>query len=303
MRLIFAGTPAAAVPSLDRLAVDHEIATVVTRPPAPVGRKRIVTPSPVAARAAELGLPLLAASRIGPAETGRLAALGADLGVVVAYGALLKPAALAAPRLGWVNLHFSLLPRWRGAAPVQWTLLAGDAQAGVSVFQLEEGLDTGPLLARVPAPIPTGATAGDLLALLAERGAAVLADVVAAIGAGTATPVPQEGEVTLAPKPLPDDARIRWTEPAPAVLGRIRGSTPEPGAWAELPDGTRLKVLTAAAAAAEPALEPGALRLAGERLLVGTATDPVALLEVQAAGRTRTPAAAWARGARVDRLA
>jgi methionyl-tRNA formyltransferase len=302
MRLIFAGTPTAAVPSLDRLAEGpHEVAVVVTRPPAPVGRKRIVTPSPVGARAAELGLPLLEASRIGPAETERLVATEADLGVVVAYGALLRPPALAAPRLGWINLHFSLLPRWRGAAPVQWTLLAGDEQAGISVFRLEEGLDTGPLLARTPVPIPPDATAGDLLALLADRGADVLAKVVDDLAGGTATSTPQDGEVTLAPKPTQDDARVRWAEPAPAVLGRIRGTTPEPGAWAELPDGTRLKLL-AATSGSGPALEPGALHIDGGRLLVGTATDPVALLEVQAAGRARTAAPAWARGARVDRL-
>jgi methionyl-tRNA formyltransferase len=302
MRLIFAGTPAAAVPSLDRLAPAHDIAAVLTRPPAPVGRKRVVTPSSVGARAAELGLPLLEASRVGPAETERLVALGADLGVVVAYGALLKPPALAAPRLGWVNLHFSLLPRWRGAAPVQWTLLAGDDRAGVSVFRLEEGLDTGPLLARVPEPIPQDATAGDLLALLAVRGAEVLAEVVAGLAAGTAVAQPQEGEVTLAPKPTLDDARVRWAEPAATVLGRIRGTTPEPGAWAELPDGSRLKLL-AASSAPGPAMSPGSLRIDGGRLLVGTGSEPVVLLEVQAAGRARTPAAAWARGARVERLA
>jgi methionyl-tRNA formyltransferase len=266
-----------------------------------LGRKRVVTPSPVGARAAELGLPLLEAARVGAAETERLAALHADLGVVVAYGALLRPPALAAPRLGWVNLHFSLLPRWRGAAPVQWTLLAGDEQAGVSVFRLEQGLDTGPLFAREAVAIPSEATAGDLLALLAERGAGVLADVVDGLADGTATPTPQDGEVTLAPKPTLDDARVRWTEPSGAVLGRIRGTTPEPGAWAELPDGSRLKLL-AATGGSGPALGPGALHLDGGRLLVGTATDPVALLEVQAAGRARTPAAAWARGARVDRL-
>lgn len=303
MRLIFAGTPAAAVPSLDRLAASaHDLVAVLTRPPAPVGRKRVVTPSPVGARAAELGLPLLEAARVGAAETDRLVALGADLGVVVAYGALLKPPALAAPRLGWINLHFSLLPRWRGAAPVQWTLLARDEQAGISVFRLEEGLDTGPVLAQAPVPIPPDATAGELLALLADQGAGLLADVVDALAAGTAVLTPQEGEVTLAPKPTLDDARVRWAEPAAAVLGRIRGTTPEPGAWAELPDGSRLKLL-AATAGSGPALEPGSLVIDGGRLLVGTGTEPVVLLEVQAAGRARTPAAAWARGARVDRLA
>src|SRR4051812_13348720 len=267
MRLIFAGTPAAAVPSLDRLAEGpHDIAAVVTRPPAPVGRKRIVTPSPVGARAQELGLRLLEASRIGQSETERLVSLEADLGVVVAYGAILRPPALAAPRLGWINLHFSLLPRWRGAAPVQWTLLAGDDHAGISVFRLEEGLDTGPVLAREPVAIPADATAGDLLTVLADRGAAVLAGVVDGLAAGTVVATPQEGEVTLAPKPTPDDARVRWDEPAPVVLGRIRGTTPEPGAWAELPDGTRLKLL-AATAASDPALQPGALRIDGDRLL------------------------------------
>ena len=302
MRLIFAGTPEAAVPALDRLAAAHEIALVVTRPPAPVGRRRVVTPSPVGGRAGELGLPVLEAAQIREVETERLAAVGADLGVVVAYGALLRPPALAAPRFGWINLHFSLLPRWRGAAPVQWTLIAGDREAGISVFRLEEGMDTGPLYAREPVPLPDGATAGDLLALLAERGAPVLADVVDRIADGTAVARPQEGEPTLAPKPTLDDARVRWDEPAGAVLGRVRGSTPEPGAWSELPDGARLKVHAVAAAPGTPAIPAGALRLQQGRLLAGTGTEPVELVEVQAAGRGRLPGSAWARGARADRL-
>ncbi|MGN6744001.1 MAG: methionyl-tRNA formyltransferase [Amnibacterium sp.] len=297
MRLLFAGTPDAAVPALDVLAAGpHEIVRVLTRPPAPQGRRRVLTPSPVEARAVELGLPVLRAARLDEAATATLLADHADLGVVVAYGALIKEPLLSAPREGWVNLHFSLLPRWRGAAPVQHALLAGDRVTGVAVFRLEAGLDTGPLLAMEEVPIGALETAGHLLPRLAGIGAAVLARTVDAIAAGTAGAVPQEGEPTFAGKLALEDGRLDLTASAAAVLDRYRGTTPEPGAFTEVA-GARLKVLEAAPARDAARLAPGEVAAVGRRVLVGTGDDPVELVTVQPAGRTAMPAAAWLHGA------
>jgi methionyl-tRNA formyltransferase len=297
MRLLFAGTPAAAVPSLDALAAGpHEIVRVVTRPPAPLGRRRTLTPSIVEARATELGLRVLHAARLDEEATAVLTADQADLGVIVAYGGLLREPLLSAPRLGWINLHFSLLPRWRGAAPVQRAILAGDTVTGVGVFQLETGLDTGPLYATREVPIGPLETAGQLLPRLADIGADVLVGVVDALDAGTATGVPQRGEPTLAPKVTLVDGRLDWTEPADRVLARIRGCTPEPGAFGETAAG-RVKVLEAVPAGDAEPLEPGEVRAVGGRVLAGTADSPLELRAVQPAGRTAMPADAWLRGA------
>ena len=297
MRLIFAGTPEAAVPSLDALAASgHEIVRVVTRPPAPLGRKRVLTPSPVDARAQELGLPVLRANRLRADETAELTALDADLAVIVAYGALVAEPLLSAPRLGWINLHFSLLPRWRGAAPVQRALIAGETTTGVDVFRLEAGLDTGPVLASEAVPIGALETAGNLLARLATLGAGVLADTVERLADGTAVAVPQEGEPTLAPKLTLADGRLDWTEPADRVFARLRGCTPEPGAWTTVGE-KRLKVLEAAPAREAPALDPGAVALVGGRVLAGCAEGALELARVQPEGRGAMPADAWLRGA------
>jgi methionyl-tRNA formyltransferase len=296
MRLLFAGTPAAAVPALDALAAGpHELVRVVTRPPAPLGRKRVLTPSPVDARATALGLPVLHAARLDAAAVETLTADAVDLGVVVAYGGLLKEPLLSAPRLGWVNLHFSLLPRWRGAAPVQHAVIAGDEETGVAVFRLEAGLDTGPVLAMERTPIGALETAGHLLERLAEQGAGVLARAVDDLAAGRAVAVPQEGDPTLAPKLVLEDGRLDWTQPARRVLDRVRGTTPEPGAFTEVA-GVRLKVLEAAPARDATALPPGEVRAAGRRVLAGTGTEPVELVRVQPAGRTPMAADAWLRG-------
>ncbi len=299
MRLVFAGTPQPAVPSLRRLAAsDHHIAAVVTRRDAPLGRKRVLTPSPVAAAAADLGLDTIHADRLDAGTTERIAALEPDLGVIVAYGGLVREPLLSTPRHGWINLHFSLLPRWRGAAPVQRALIAGDDQTGASVFRLVAGLDAGDVFAEVahrPAP---DATAGDLLTALADEGATLLLDVIDAIEAGTAVAQPQRGEPTYAPKLGDDDGRLRWDEPQGAVLDRFRGVTPEPGAHTSI-DGARLKVLDARPADDDaPALAPGALALHGRSVLVGTATAPVALERVQPAGKSAMAAADWWRGLR-----
>jgi len=299
LRLLFAGSPEAAVPSLAALlASRHEVVTVVTREDSPVGRRRVLTPTPVAAEAERAGVPVVKADRLGPV-TDRLVALDADLGVVVAYGALIREPLLSAPRLGWINLHFSLLPRWRGAAPVQRAIIAGDAETGTSVFQLVPELDAGPVYAMERQPIGAAQTAGHLLARLAESGARQLVSVVDALADGTAVAREQTGEETLAPKLGIEDGRLDWSRPAGEVDARLRGTTPEPGAFTTAGD-DRLKVLRAAIAHGEPPLPPGRVAARGGRVLVGTATDPLELAEVQPAGKRAMPAADWWRGRRAD---
>ncbi|MBT1677378.1 methionyl-tRNA formyltransferase [Curtobacterium aurantiacum] len=300
MRLVVAGSPAAAVPTLRRLAAsDHEIVAVLTRPATPQGRKRVLTPTPVAVVATELGLPVVEASRVDEGVTARIAELDVDLGVIVAYGALLRRPALDAPRHGWINLHFSDLPAYRGAAPVQRAVMAGDARTAATVFQLVEALDAGPVYAARPFAIDPEATSGEVLAAMAEVGADVVADVVDGIAAGTAVATEQSGEPTLAPKLTIDDGRIDFAAPADTVHARLRGVTPEPGAYAHLGE-TRVKLLRSnrpgGTGDPAPSLAPGALALHGGRLLVGTADTPLVLLEVQPAGKKAMDAAAWARG-------
>ncbi|MGA7149173.1 MAG: methionyl-tRNA formyltransferase [Microbacterium sp.] len=301
MRLVFAGTPEPAVPSLRRLAAsDHDIAAVITRHDAPLGRKRVLTPSPVAAAADELGLHALRADRLDAAATERIAALRPDLGVIVAYGGLVREPLLSVPVHGWINLHFSLLPRWRGAAPVQHALIAGDAVTGASVFQLVPELDAGDVFAEIRQDISATATAGELLAALAESGAELLAGVVDAIAAGAAVARPQVGETTYAHKLNDADGLVDWTQAQPVVWGRIRGVTPEPGAHT-LVDGARLKVLAVGPAQVDaPALEPGALELYGRDVLIGTGTVPLSLQTVQPAGKGPMRAADWWRGLRTS---
>lgn len=303
MRLVFAGTPEPAVPSLRRLAASgHELAAVITRRDAPLGRKRVLTPSPVAAAAAELGLDAIKADRLDPETTERIAALRPDLGVIVAYGGLVREPLLSTPAHGWINLHFSLLPRWRGASPVQHALIAGDDRTGASVFRLVPELDAGDVYAERALPIPADATAGELLRLLAEDGAELLADVVDAIGSGTAVARPQQGEATYAGKLADADGLVRWDEPQTAVLGRIRGVTPEPGAHTTV-DGARLKILAARPAAADaPTPSAGELVLHGREVVAGTGTRPIALERVQPAGKGAMAAADWWRGLRVTTL-
>ena len=299
LRLVIAGSPAAAVPTLTALAAtEHEIVRVITRPATPQGRKRVLTPTPVAAEAARLGLPVLEARRLSELEA-ELLALSVDLGVIVAYGALVRPPLLEWPRLGWINLHFSLLPRWRGAAPVQHAVIAGDTQTGATVFQLTEGLDEGDWYARITTPIGAHRTAGSLLDELSDTGAALVCDVVDALAAGTAVAQAQQGEVTLAPKLGRDDAALRWDESAESVHARLRGVTPEPGAFTRWGDQV-IKVLEAAIARDATPLPAGTVRREGGRVLVGTATHPLELLRVQPAGKQPMAAADWARGLPTD---
>lgn len=301
MRIVFAGTPAAAVPTLHRLASAHEIVTVVTRPDAPLGRRRVLTPSPVAQAADGLGLPVMKAARLDDAVTGRIVALRPDLGVIVAYGGLVREPLLSAPTHGWINLHFSLLPRWRGAAPVQRALIAGDVELGVSVFQLIPELDAGDLFGVRPVALAEDATADAALDGLATDGAALTADVVAAIAAGTAVATPQRGETTLAPKLTLADGELDWAAPGEVVYARFRGTTPEPGAHTTV-DGSRLKILEAAPAADADPLEPGAIVGERRRVLVGTGSTPLAVTRVQPAGKGPMAAADWWRGQRDEHL-
>ncbi|WP_435206356.1 methionyl-tRNA formyltransferase [Micromonospora sp. bgisy143] len=302
MRVIFAGTPAVAVPALAAVAASrHELVAVVTRPDAPAGRGRGLSRSPVGAWADEHGVEVLTPARPREPEfLDRLRALAPDCVPVVAYGALVPPSALEIPRHGWINLHFSLLPAWRGAAPVQHAVLHGDELTGASVFQLEQGLDTGPVYGTLTDEIRPGDTSGDLLDRLADSGAGLLVAVLDAIADGTARAEPQPADgVSLAPKLTVEDARVRWGDPAFAVDRRVRACTPAPGAWTTFRD-ERVKLGPVAPEPDGPDLKPGELLVEKTRVLAGTATGPVRLGEVRAAGKRAMAATDWARGVRVS---
>ncbi|GAB7042390.1 MULTISPECIES: methionyl-tRNA formyltransferase [Catenuloplanes] len=302
MRIVFAGTPAVTLPALEALRrSDHEILAVVTRPDAPSGRGRRLVRSPAGAWADEHGIEVLTPARPREPEfLERLRSLAPDCVPVVAYGALVPPAALEIPKHGWINLHFSLLPAWRGAAPVQHAVLHGDEVTGASVFQLEAGLDTGPVFGTLTDEIRPTDTSGDLLDRLAESGAGLLVAVLDAIEAGTARAEAQPADgVSLAPKITVEDAQVRWTDPAFAVDRRIRACTPAPGAWTTFRE-ERVKLGPVVPVPDGPPLEPGDLLVERRRVLAGTATTPVALGEVRAAGKKPMPATDWARGVRVE---
>ena len=302
MRLVFAGTPDPAVPSLRALLESprHEVVAVVTRPDAPAGRGRRLVRSPVGLLADGAGIPVLTPARPSePDFLARLAELAPDCCPVVAYGALVPRKALDVPRHGWVNLHFSLLPAWRGAAPVQAALRHGDEITGASTFLLEEGLDTGPVFGVVTDEVRPTDTAGDLLGRLATSGAGLLAATLDGIEDGTlaARPQPTEG-VSLAPKVTTDDARVGWAAPPIAIDRLVRSVTPEPGAWTTFRD-ERLGLGPVTRPDDAPALEPGELRAEKRRVLVGTAGAPVQLGEVRPVGKRAMPAPDWARGVRI----
>ncbi|MEU8183940.1 methionyl-tRNA formyltransferase [Micromonospora sp. NPDC049044] len=301
MRVIFAGTPAVAVPALAAVAASrHELVAVVTRPDAPAGRGRGLSRSPVGEWADAHGVEVLTPARPrDPEFLDRLRELAPDCVPVVAYGALVPPAALEIPRHGWINLHFSLLPAWRGAAPVQHAVLHGDELTGASVFQLEQGLDTGPVFGTLTDEIRAADTSGDLLDRLADSGAGLLVAVLDAIADGTARAEPQPADgVSLAPKLTVDDARVRWADPAFAVDRRIRACTPAPGGWTTF-RGERVKLGPVVPVPDGPELKPGELLVEKSRVLAGTATVPVRLGEVRAAGKRAMGATDWARGVRV----
>ena len=296
MKLVFAGTPEVALPSLTALAgTDQEIVSVITRADAPLGRKRTLTPSPVAQAAIARGLPVLKTNRLDAEAPERIRALQPDLGVIVAYGGLIREPLLSVPRLGWINLHFSLLPRWRGASPVQRAVIAGDERIGAAVFQLVAELDAGDVFGSFSQPLGAHSTSGTLLEQLSHSGAELLVRVVADLAAGTARAVPQAGEVTLAPKLVRDDARIDFNQPAASVYSRIRGVTPEPGAFTAV-DGAVLKLLAVAPSVDEVNLPAGMILQREKTVLVGTQTEPLVLLRVQPAGKTAMSANDWWRG-------
>jgi methionyl-tRNA formyltransferase len=301
MRLLFAGTPEVALPSLDALlASRHEVVAVLTRPDARSGRGRTLRPSPVKERALEAGIEVLTPERLsedGFAE--RLREIAPDAAPVVAYGNLVPQWALDVPRHGWVNLHFSVLPAWGGAAPVQYSVISGDEVTGASTFLLEKGLDTGPVLGTLTETIRPRDTAGDLLGRLADAGSGLLVHTLDALEDGVILPVPQPAEgVSLAPRLTTEDARVRWTHPALAVDRRVRGCTPAPGAWTTLPDGSRLGLGPVLPAPEVTDLAPGEVRVGRSEVLVGTGTHAVRLGDVRPAGKRAMAAADWARGAR-----
>ncbi|WP_420111619.1 methionyl-tRNA formyltransferase, partial [Pseudactinotalea sp.] len=272
MRVLFAGTPAVAVPALDALlSSDHDVVGVLTRPPAPHGRKRVMTPSPVHERALEAGLPVITSNKPHADETvGELRSLGADVAAVVAYGALLREPALSLLEHGWVNLHFSLLPAWRGAAPVQHALMAGDEITGASTFRIEAGLDTGPVYGSMTESIRPIDTAGTLLDRLSTSAAPLLVGTLDAIADGSAQPVPQSVEgVCMAPQLTSADAEIDWRLPGHVIDRRIRGLTPAPGAWSTH-ETARFKIGPVVPTMVRMYLAPGAVRVGSDGVLVGT---------------------------------
>ena len=300
MRVLFAGTPEVAVPSLDALlASRHEVVAVCTRPDAPSGRGKRLTASPVAERAAAAGLEVLKPNRPrDPDFVARLAEIAPDCCPVVAYGALLPQSVLDIPPQGWVNLHFSLLPAWRGAAPVQRAILAGDRVTGATTFRIVLELDAGPTFASITEPIRPTDTSGDLLARLAVRGAGLLVQTLDGIENGSLTAVPQpEGPTSYATKLEVSDAQISWNQPADVVDRLIRGCAPSPGAWTTF-RGERFKVNSARVAASH--LPPGVLEVTKSAVRVGTATRALELGQVQAQGKKPMAAADWARGVSFD---
>jgi methionyl-tRNA formyltransferase len=304
VRLVFAGTPEPALPSLRRLLESprHDVVAVLTRPDAAAGRRGRPAPSPVAQLALEHEIPVLRPARPNSDEfVAELAALAPECCAVVAYGALLGDGLLAVPTHGWVNLHFSILPAWRGAAPVQAAIAAGDAVTGATTFEIERSLDSGPVYGVVTETIRPTDTAGDLLDRLSVAGAGLLEATMDGIANGTLTAVPQPAEgVSTAPKITVDDARIRWDLPAHVVERRIRAVTPNPGAWTMIGE-DRVKI-GPVTVIDEPGLEPGRLAVDKKHVRIGTATGAVQLDTVQPPGKKAMNAADWARGARLDQV-
>jgi len=302
MRLLFAGTPEPAVAALEALLGSrHRVAAVLTRPDAPTGRGRRMEPSPVRRVAEQAGIEVLTPPRPrDPAFLARLAELAPDACPVVAYGGLIPPAALEVPPHGWINLHFSLLPAWRGAAPVQHAILAGDEVTGACTFRLEAGLDTGPVFGTVTEQIGRADTSGDLLARLAVDGARLLVATLDGIEEGRLAAVPQPAEgVSLAPKLTPEDARIDWKSPALRIDRLVRACTPAPGAWTTFA-GERVKIFPVAPIPGVVDVGPGVIVADKRGLQVGTGSGhTVRLGDVQAQGKKRMAAADWARGMRL----
>lgn len=303
MRLVFAGTPDAALPALRRLiaSAHHDVIAVLTRPDSASGRRGTLSSSPVARLASDHGLPILRPARPNAEDfVAELTELSPECCAVVAYGALLGERLLAVPPRGWINLHFSVLPAWRGAAPVQAAIAAGDTVTGATTFQIEPSLDSGPVYGVVTEAVRPTDTAGDLLDRLAISGAALLETTLDGLADESLTAVPQPADgITVAPKVTVDDARVRWDLPAHVVDRRIRAVTPSPGAWT-LIDEQRVKIGPVTIAEdGSNSLAPGVIRPERDGVRVGTGSYPVRLGRIQAPGKTAMDAVDWARGARL----
>lgn len=306
MRIIFAGTPQNAAATLEALlAAGKNVVAVLTREDAPIGRKRVLTASPVASVAQANGLPVIKANRITPEVNDLLSAFNSDLGIAVAYGAIFKTETLELPKQGWLNIHYSLLPAWRGAAPVQHSILSGDSDTGVSIFKLDEGMDTGPLISVIHTQIEPGENAGELLSRLTHIGISGILEVLPAVEAGIAKPKQQSAEgVSVATKLTRDDAKIDWQNKARAIELQVRAMNPEPMAWAQHEDSAIRIVDAAAIGAIEPAgIEfdsnalAGQLQVEGKRVFVLCGEKTALELKiVQPAGKNQMDASAWARG-------
>ncbi|HEX2399646.1 MAG TPA: methionyl-tRNA formyltransferase [Mycobacterium sp.] len=303
MRIVFAGTPEPALPSLRRLidSPRHDVVAVLTRPDAAKGRHGKTSPSPVAELALERDIPLLRPTRPNSDEfIAELTELAPEACAVVAYGALLSERLLAVPVHGWVNLHFSLLPAWRGAAPVQASIAAGDTVTGATTFQIELALDSGPVYGVVTETIRPTDTAGDLLERLSISGAALLETTLDGIGDRSLSAVPQPADgVSVAPKITVESARVRWDLPAHVVDRQIRAVTPNPGAWTMIGD-LRVKIGPVTVEDAPDSLAPGVIRVERKGVHIGTGSQPVLLGQIQPPGKKPMNAADWARGARLD---
>jgi methionyl-tRNA formyltransferase len=302
MRIVFAGTPGPALPSLQRLidSGHHDVVAVLTRPDAAAGRRGKPAPSPVAELALDAGIPVLRPARPNSPEfAAELAELAPDCCAVVADGALLSPELLAVPTHGWVNLHFSLLPAWRGAAPVQAAIAAGDAVTGATTFLIEPALDSGPVYGVLTETIRPTDTAGELLERLSVAGGGLLEATVDGIADGALNAVPQPGDgISVAPKVTVEQARVRWDLPAQVIERRIRAFTPNPGAWTMIAD-MRVKLGPVSVDPDSELLEPGTIRVNRAAVRVGTGTHPVLLGQLQPPGKKPMAAADWARGARL----
>lgn len=299
MRIIFAGTPEVAVPSLRALAAaGHDICSVITRQDAPVGRKRVMTQSPVAEAAETLGLPVLKTNTLNDEIAQLISSLEPDLGVIVAYGALVRHPILSIPQLGWINTHFSLLPKWRGAAPVQHSLLAGDATTGVTIFRLDEGLDTGDVVSQLRHDIPSGITAGSLLEELSRVAAPLLCDAVIRLTEPNFVATVQRGQPSFAPKISREEAKLDFTKDRVSVMNHWAGVTPQPGAWSRVGEQTvnLVSIRPADISSNGEQRQPGVCSLSESLAVVGTGSAPIELVSVQPAGKQAMSGADWLRG-------
>lgn len=298
MRIAFAGTPESAIDPLQALVHSHhELAYVVTRPDAPTGRGRVLTPSPVATFAAENELQVFKPNQIDEIAD---KFNDVDAVIVVAYGAMIPETLLNAPKHGFINLHFSLLPAWRGAAPVQHAIINGDELTGVTAFRIDKGLDTGPVLGTVSTQITQHENAGELLERLTQMGSMLMLQLLDGLAAGQVTAHEQSPhDISYAPKISTEDARINWSHPGLAVVRRIRGMSPAPGAWTMHGD-ERIKIGQAELALEVTDLGPGQIRIANGKVFVGTASQAIEVLQVQRPGKSMGPAKQWADSLRGD---